>query len=57
MNVNSEVGRIMDSLARIDKELNAEEKAKRKRIAQRRQQAEHDKYLSDKLKEMDYAAE
>lgn len=26
MNVNSEVGRFMDRLARIDKELNAEEK-------------------------------
>jgi hypothetical protein len=53
MNVNQQVADLMDRLARIDKELDAEEKAKRKRIAQRRQQAEFEKDLEEKMKEIE----
>lgn len=53
MNVNSEVARIMDDLARIDKELAAEEKAKLARIAERRQEAEFKKDLENRMKEIE----
>jgi len=37
----------MDMLKRAEREVNAENKAKAKRIAQRRQQAEYEKHLKE----------
>lgn len=53
MNVQEETTRIMDALARIDKELKAEEKAKRKEIARRRQQAEFNRDMGERMKEFE----
>jgi len=53
MNVQQETARIMDTLARIDKELDAEEKAKRKEIARRRQQAEYNRDIDKRMKEFE----